>query len=161
MGGSRFGPPVLFDARDGAGHVRLAIDHVALIHHDSRNGGDAQAPCVGNALVFGGDATLEVSAPWLSRRFTMAVACRDRRAAPQKAPLRSGRFIQLDQLLATHGPDRVTAVGDDHHIGGEAGRAEHGQGRPAAQRPGQGFASPMRTWMKMLACRAPKELSGP
>ena len=75
MSGSRFGPPVLFDARDGAGHVRLAIDHVALIHHDSRNGGDAQAPCVGNALVFGGDATLEVSAPWLSRRFTMAVAC--------------------------------------------------------------------------------------
>ena len=53
-----------------------------------------------------------------------------------------GRFIQLDQLLATHGPDRVTAVGDDHHIGGEAGRAEHGQG--SRQRNGQAKGSPAR-----------------
>src|SRR3546814_3736807 len=37
-------------------------------------------------------------------------------------------FVQLDQPLATHGLDRVAAVGDDHHVGGEGGRAESGQG---------------------------------
>ena len=65
----------------------------------------------------------------------------DRRAAPRKLPLRSGGFIQLDQLLATHGPDRVTAVGDDHHIGGEAGQAERPgsrqrNGKPRVRQPG-------------------------
>jgi hypothetical protein len=61
---------------------------------------------------------------------------------PRKAPLRSGGFIQLDQPLATHGLDRVAAVGDDHHIGGEGGRAENGQG--CRQRNGQAKGSPAR-----------------
>ena len=135
------------------GHVGLAIDHVALIHHDSRNGGDAQALMRRQRLVFGGDATLEVSAPGSAGASRWLLPVRDRRAAPQKAPLRSGALHPARSAARHPWSHRVTAVGDDHHIGGEAGRAEHGQ--PAAQRPGQGFASPMRTWMKMLACRAP------
>ncbi len=148
---------MLLDARDGAGHVRLAIDHVALIHHDSRNGGDAQAPCVGNALVSEAMRRWRSAPPWLSRRFTMAVACSGSAGScRRKLGFDPGRFVQLDQPLAAHGLDRVAAVGDDHHIGCEGGRAQHGQGRRAAQRPGQGFASPMRSWMKMLACRVPE-----
>ncbi|MPM60011.1 hypothetical protein SDC9_106858 [bioreactor metagenome] len=142
MGGSRFGPPVLFDARDGAGHVRLAIDHVALIHHDRRDGGDAQAPCVGDALVCGGDATLEVSVP-LAQPALHHGGCLFGIGGQRSRKLRfdPGRLIQLDQPLATHGLDRVAAVGDDYHIGGESGWAEHGQdagsatARPRVRQP--------------------------
>ena len=62
MVGSRLGPPVLLDARDSASHIRLAIDHIALIYHDGRDGGDAQAPCIGDALVGGADAALKIGA---------------------------------------------------------------------------------------------------
>jgi hypothetical protein len=49
-------------------------------------------------------------------------------------------LVQLDQPLATHGLERVAAVGDDHHVCGEGGRAENGQrGR---QRNGQAESSP-------------------
>jgi hypothetical protein len=51
-------------------------------------------------------------------------------------------FVQLDQPLAAHGLDRVAAVGDDHHVGGEGGRAENGQG--CRQRNGQAEGSPAR-----------------
>src|SRR3546814_9985300 len=62
MGGSWLCPPVLLDSGHGTRHVRLAIDDVALVHHDGRDAGDAQAPCVGNALICGSDAALEVGA---------------------------------------------------------------------------------------------------
>src|SRR3546814_6906420 len=60
MGGSWLCPPVLLDSGHGTRHVRLAIDDVALVHHDGRDAGDAQAPCVGHALICGSDAALEV-----------------------------------------------------------------------------------------------------
>jgi len=53
-------PPVLVDAGNRTGHVRLAIDHVSAIHHDGRNLGDAKAPGIGNALVGGADPSLQV-----------------------------------------------------------------------------------------------------
>ncbi len=54
---------MLRDARDGARHVRLAIDHIALVHYDGREAGDAEAPGVGNALVGGSDTARVSSKP--------------------------------------------------------------------------------------------------
>ena len=42
---------VLLDARDSASHIRLAIDHIAPVHHHGREAGDAEAPGIGHALV--------------------------------------------------------------------------------------------------------------
>ena len=132
---------MLRNARDGTGYVRLAIDHVTLIHHDRRNAGDAQAPGVGNALVCRRNAALEVGTA------VVQAALDDGRGLLRIGGQLCGKlgfdaraFIQLDQPLATHGLDRVAAVGDDHHIGGEGGWAENGQG--CRQCNGQAKGSP-------------------
>ena len=87
------------------------------------------------------NAALEVGAPLLRRRFTMAVACPGSAGSAAETPLRSGRFIQLDQPLATHGPTGWRLSVMITTIGGEAGRAENGQdagsatARPRVRQP--------------------------
>jgi hypothetical protein len=106
--------------------------------------GDAQAPCVGDALVCGSDAALEVGTPL----FQPALDDGRRLSGiggqlPQKAPLRSAGASSSS--ISRSPPmvlDRVAAVGDDHHIGGEGGWAENGQG--SRQRNGQAKGSPAR-----------------
>ena len=141
MVGSRLAPPVLLDARDSASHVRLAIDDVALVHHDGRKAGNAQAPCFGDALVGGGEAALKVGSSLIQP--TLDDGCRlfwVRRKFRRKLRLNPVGFVQRDQPLAAHGLDRMAAVGDDHHVGGEGGWAKDGQS--SRQRNGQAESSP-------------------
>src|SRR3546814_8235309 len=58
-GGSWLRAPVGVDARDGAGHVGLAADHVASIDHHGGNLGDAQPPGIRDTLVGMADAVLQ------------------------------------------------------------------------------------------------------
>src|SRR3546814_9912453 len=58
-GGSWLRAPVGVDARDGAGHVGLAVDHVASIDHHGGNLGDAQPPGIRDTLVGMADAVLQ------------------------------------------------------------------------------------------------------
>ena len=51
--------PVGVDARDGAGHVGLAVDHIASIDHHGGNLGDAQSPGIRDTLVGVADAALK------------------------------------------------------------------------------------------------------
>src|SRR3989344_5264823 len=47
--------------------------------------------------------------------------------APSDTAQAARRFAQIDQPLAARGLDGVAAIGDDHHVGGEGGRAERCQ----------------------------------
>ena len=74
-GGSWLRAPVGVDARDGAGHVGLAVDHVASIDHHGGNLGDAQSPGIRDTLVGVADAALKGLAAVMQPCRTRAAAC--------------------------------------------------------------------------------------
>jgi hypothetical protein len=48
-----------FDAGHGAGHIGLAVDHVAAIDYDGGQFGDAQVPGIGDTLPGAANAALQ------------------------------------------------------------------------------------------------------
>jgi len=98
-----------------------------------------QAPGIGDILVGTPDPALQclfpLTQPLLHDGLGLAWIGRQ---AGGEFGLDPGRQVQLDDSLATHGLDRVMAVGDDQHIGC-CERAEQGHARPRSHRDSHGF----------------------
>src|SRR3546814_626350 len=139
----RSAPPLLDCSGTARPAARLASDTPPLSHAGGTYGGEVEVPVFGNAVICGSAAALEVGAaaggPGLDdggRLFGVGGEF------GRKLRFNPMRFVQFDQPLATHGLDRVPAVGDDQHVGGEGGRAKSGKGH--RQRNGQAEGSPTR-----------------